>query len=394
MRGPVAAIAALGCALSIPAAGSGEDAASPCRSERVTRHSVDFLNLDLKEYGWVFFDALSERCAVPAREALERKLEGTLRTGRREAMGSSDVLPFQGWLEGVHVELIHATALVLGGRGLLTPRLDGLVRKVARQYRYNRDPGCDPASTENTCLDDQSQAAAAWAWIGAYERLAGRTRNAEPFLDRAEAVLHESFAPSNFLCLRPGTDALPLTCDGFAGLPAELEAGRLSAVVFNHGFENMGYGVGLMTSFSSAFVALEVAGRAVPLSVEEKAVLRSVLVQGQRGATPDGSAFRADGCYRVEAGRLLSGHPCADLGYRPAMFPVRVFYERKIGLPETVGFRYDRFDETLFDAEDGFLHLGRKAVYGYLGFSWWNPPGQPEARPPLSARVRTRRKPA
>lgn len=360
---------------------------SPCRSARVTPGALDHLNLDLKEYGWLFFDALSDGCAGAARDGLVRKLSGTLRGGPREALGRKDVLPFQGWLEGVHVELVHATALVLGGKGLLTPRLDRLVRRVAGQYRYGRDPACDPGSTGNTCLDDQSQAAVAYAWIGAYEALAGRTQSARPRLQRAEALLRESFAAANFLCASPGSDALPAPCSAVESLPLALDEGRVAVVVFNHGFENMGYGVGLMTSFSSAALALELAGRPVSLSPAEQALLRSVLVRGRRAATPDGSAFLPDACYRVEGGRLLAGRECADLGYRPAMFPVRAFYERKVGLPPGEGFGYDRFDASLFDADDPFLHLGRAAVYGHLGASWWRPLGEGGGRPALSARV-------
>lgn len=385
-HGLLALLAAVPLAAAPAPASPPSAAGSPCRSARVTPRPLDFLNLDLKEYGWLFFDALSDGCASAARDGLVRKLEGTLRGGPREALGRKDVLPFQGWLEGVHVELIHATALVLGGRGLLTPRLDRLVRKAGEQYRYGRDPACDPASTGNTCWDDQSQAAVAYAWTGAYEALAGRTGSARPRLDRAEALLAESFAPGSFLCVAPGSDALPVPCGAVESLPGALDEGRVSVAVFNHGFENMGYGVGLMTSFSSAALALELAGRPVTLSPAERAVLRSVLARGRRAATTDGSAFLPDACYRVEAGRLLEGQGCADLGYRPAMFPVRAFYDRKVGVPPGEGFGYDRFDASLFDADDPFLHLGRAAVYGHLGFSWWET-GVAGGRPALSARV-------
>src|SRR5450759_2429858 len=114
-----------------------------CLSAHVTPRAVDFLNLDLKEYGWIFYEAQSDVCASSAYQGLVRKVEGTLKMASREEGGSPSLLPFQGWLEGVHVEMIHVSALVLGGRDRLTPGLDSLVRRVQEQYRYTVDPTCD-----------------------------------------------------------------------------------------------------------------------------------------------------------------------------------------------------------------------------------------------------------
>lgn len=359
-----------------------------CLSAHVTPRAVDFLNLDLKEYGWIFYDAQSDVCAASAYRGLVRKVEGTLQMASREDRGWPRLLPFQGWLEGVHVELIHVSALVLGGRGRLTPRLDSLVRRVQEQYRYTVDPTCDPLSTVNTCFDDQAQAAAAWAWMGAYESLAGRKQSSLSYYERAEAVLRESFAPSNFLCLQQGSAALPLPCETLTSPAEALDSRRSRVVVFNHGFEDAGYGVGLVTSFSSALLAFEVGGRTFTLTPIEKAVLRSIFEEGRRGALPDGSDFRGDGCYEVVGDRLNMGHACADLGYKPKMFPVRLFYDRYVGLANELPYRFDLFDGSLFSADDPFLHLGRKAIYGALAYTWWNPPGAAPLRPPLSATVR------
>ena len=357
-----------------------------CRSDRVTPHAVDFLNLDLKEYGWIFYDAQDGACQSSALRGLVRKVEGTLPMGPRESFGNP-TLPFRGWLEGVHVEMIHVSALLLGGQGRLTPRLDRLVRRVEETYRYTVDPTCDPLSTANTCLDDQSQAAAAHAWMGAYDALAGRRRKARLHLDRAESLLREAFSPSNFLCLPAGSSAAPVPCASVEALAASLDGGRHQVVVFNHGFEDLGYGVGLVTSFSSALVAFDVAGRFFAFTEAEKAILRSIFVAGQRGATADGERFQEDACYLVQGDRTVPGRACADLGYRPRMFPVRPFYERHVGVPNERPYRFDTFDPSLFSAEDDFLHLGRKAIYGELAFRWWNG-GKPGGRPPLAATVR------
>jgi hypothetical protein len=371
-------------------AASPARAATACASDRVTPHAVDFLNLDLKEYGWIFYDAQNGACAASAYRGLVRKVEGSLEMGPRENFGNVGTLPFRGWLEGVHVEMIHVSGLLLGGRGRLTPRLDRLLRRVQETYRYTVDPTCDPLSTANTCLDDQSQAAAAHAWMGVYEELAGRHRPARTHLDRAEALLREAFAEANFLCLPAGSSTAPVPCSTIDALASSLADGGTQVVVFNHGFEDMGYGIGLMTSFSSALVAFDVAGRSFVFTETEKAVLRSIFIAGQRGATADGSLFLNDACHEVLGSRVVGGHPCADLGYRPRMFPVRLFYEKHVGVPNDRPYRYDLFDPSLFSAEDDFLNFGRKAIYGELAFRWWKV-GEPDGRPPLSAAVPSER---
>lgn len=333
-----------------------------CRSEALQFTSRD-QSIELGQYGTMFLEAAMPQCQVIVRDQLARKLRFALSDPpSRDPVLGTPVPPFQRWLAGANVGLAVPTAMQLAAAGLVDPALDMAVRMTIESYRFNVDPSCG-ANFFNECTDDLSQAAVAYAWSAAYEAKSGRTSRATTFASQARAVIHQALSFSHHL--------------------------RISddIVSFNHGFQNVAYGIGLMTSFSSAVIALEEAGVPFEATEEEIDVAWALFREGQRGTATDGSRFHAN-CYRVIAGTFRSDSPCADAEYLPRMFPVRTFYERAFrNAPNTNPYRFDEIDESLFRTT--FINDGRFAVYVVLGERWWHVRPRLEGYRGAPLRVRT-----
>jgi hypothetical protein len=240
---------------------------------------------------------------------------------------------------------------------------------VISAYRFNLDPTCG-VNFANECIDDLTQSAVAYAWSAAYERQSGRGDRADFLAAQARDVMHQALALDHHLCMRAGDTSLPQRCNTLLDVENGLASGYYDIVSFNHGFEDVAYGVGLMTSISSAAIALDEARVPFEATDEEVRVAWALFREGQRATLPDGSGFRSN-CKRVVAGVLRSDSPCADVDYRPRMFPVRTFYQRAFhNAPNTDPYQFDQFDGTLF--QTAFLNDGRLAVYGDLGNRWWD----------------------
>src|SRR4051812_3985209 len=87
-----------------------------CRSDALGTSSPSFrndINLDLADYGKLFLDASHPdiNCARRAAERLYNKLKATSDSGTHTETLGRTVGPFQGWLEGAHLQLAFATAL-------------------------------------------------------------------------------------------------------------------------------------------------------------------------------------------------------------------------------------------------------------------------------------------
>lgn len=333
------------------------DAHAVCRSAALdfTTHDI---SLELGEYGTLFREASLPECQTVVRNQLLRKLRLALtEPARPDIVFGRSVRTFERWLAGANVGLAVPTAMQLGGARLLDAELDQAVRATIEAYRFNIDPACG-TNLSNECMDDYTQAAVAFAWSAAYERQSDRPDRAKQFAANARKAIHDALAFDHHVCMSP-TETLPHVC-------SDRDANVLS---FNHGFEDVAYGIGLMTSISSAAVALEIAGAPYVASDDELRVAWALFIEGQNATLPDGSAFRAN-CYRVVDGVLKADSRCADIEYAPRMFPVRTFYERAFhNAPNTAPYRFDETDHSLFDT--AFVNDGRYAVYVQLGEEWW-----------------------
>jgi hypothetical protein len=246
--------------------------------------------------------------------------------------------------------------------------LDQSIRATIASYRFNPDPTCGP-NFYNECIDDLTQAAVAYAWSAAYEAKSGRRQRAAQFADDAREVIGRALALDHHVCVRAGSNDLPQLCSSLAGAISGLNTGFYEITSFNHGFQDVAYGIGLMTSLSSAAIALEEAGAPFEATDEEIAVAWALFHEGQRHTVSDGSAFQST-CMQIAGSIVSKSSPCADADYLPRMFPVRTFYQRVFhNAPNEDPFRFDTFDPALFNT--AFVNDGRYAVYIELGEQWW-----------------------
>ena len=345
------------------------DAHAACRSDALTFSARD-ISLELADYGTLFREASMPECRGAVHDALLRKLRLSLAEPQRlEPVFGRPVGTFERWLAGAHLGLIVPTAMQLGGAGLLDAVLDHAVRASIAAYRFNIDPSCG-LNYANECMDDFTQAAAAYAWSAAYEHASGREANAERYAAAARDAMQEALAIGRHTCVPSMPRSMPEPCANLPGAEAGLGSGFYDIVSFNHGFQNVAYGIGLMTSLSSAALALDVAGQPFAASEEQTRVAWALFREGQAATTADGFAFRAD-CIRMISGLRFDDARCADADYLPRMFPVRTFYERSFhNAPNSAAYRFDEFDAGLFNT--AFINDGRYAVYIELGERWWH----------------------
>jgi hypothetical protein len=218
-------------------------------------------------YGIIFEDANTVGCSAAAAVALYQKVSATLSNQGRwpvhDDQVDQDVYAYGGWLEGANVGLIYATGLELGQHGKLTVALDNLLMSI--NYPAYIDAHCgfdgDRWQLANSCTDDFSVAAHGWAWKSAYQHLTGRPAWLE--VTNARQEITSALSPDKSVCVYPnlpsGTDMGPY---GHRG-PCVNDTAPLSSGAWALGLHNgdaIPYGLGLMTSISSAAAGMDVAG--------------------------------------------------------------------------------------------------------------------------------------
>ena len=353
-------------------------------------------SIEFGQYGTLFLESGIPACRQAAHDMLLRKLRLTLaQRPHVHPLLKKTVGPFGAWLAGSSLGLAVPTAMRLGGAGLLDAPLDSALRSAISAYAFNLDPTCG-VNYVNGCMDDFTQAATAYGWIAAYQSRSGEAPAAERSAVQARNLIGRALSLDSHMCKAADDDTLPSLCRGLPGIEEGLGSGYYQLISFNHGFEDVAYGIGLITSISSAAIALEVAGSPYVPAPNETMVAWALFREGQRAALPDGSGFRTH-CYRVSDHSLVRTSECADawnlrdpsdplfnqwIYYLPQMFPVRTAYRHLFhGAPNSDPFQFDRFDPALFTGP--FLNDGRKAVYGILGDAWWNDAATSEVRPAL-----------
>jgi hypothetical protein len=329
------------------------------------------------------------------------------------AVVDKTVGPYQGWLEGANVSLIMASGLLLADRGRLNPTLDSAIRRVIGSYVFNRDASCGFSDGRwrgpNNCMDDYTVGATGFAWIAAYKYKRGDSA-VSYYSSSAQNLINLSFSPDDSVCIHKLTSTWSASdsrgpCNG---APSDLRAGTAEAISFNHGQETIAYGLGLMTSVSSAFIGLQTANVAVSLTDDQKQVALALFKEAQKHtAEMTGDHFLND-CYvyddsgtgflsKAACGEGRDDNPLHNDGYRPKMFPVYNFYTSVLNITvPNDKYIYDQFDSMLFYRADqppfytdGFFNRGRQSVYGDLTQCWYpastRPPlGGPRAATPLA----------
>ena len=321
------------CSVAFLLAMSGR-ASAECRSAALPLLTPD-QSLDLGAYGTLFREASVPQCREVVRTALTNRLQAALAApARYDVVLKRSVPSFERWLAGANLGLAVPAAMQVQP----DVQLDQAIRAAIAAYRFNIDPTCG-TNFANECMDDFTQAAVAYAWSAAYAKRGDLAL-------AARGAMHEALAP-------------------------ERHTWVLDEIVsFNHGFQNVAYGIGLMTSLSSAAIALEEFGDPFVPTDEETTVAWALFREGQKRTLADGSAFRSN-CFRYAGDAFVADAPCADADYQPRMFPVRTFYERVFhSAPNEDPFRFDQADPSLF--QTAFINDGRYAVYVELGERWWH----------------------
>ena len=401
------------------------------------------LNKELGDYGLIFEDAKNRDCAgggptAGASQALLAKINNTFNYnyGQHNDAMNRQVGPYQGWLEGAHVTLIFSSALLIGGHGDLKSDLDTALQRVRDSYVDNPDGSCGFYKPDgwltnggNTCMDDHSIAASAWAWIAAYE--AKRGRSSGTYVANARRSINRSFSTYDSVCISDPSDqanfpinystrgpcnvhtaasdpvlsGLPLTTLQQKLLPLDgTPPGEILSI--NRG-QNVPYGAGLMTSISSALLGLEEAGAATSLTPQQQVIAAAFLAEAQSKSDPTGSYFKggadAPGGTANCARYVLSGGSvirndnqyCGDNDTRPRIFNltseaavsgISSVYERFVNhaVPSTVydrangvpvqqnAYAFNQFQQSYFtkNANVTTLNWGREVYYHYLGWGW------------------------
>jgi hypothetical protein len=166
------------------------------------------------------------------------------------------------------------------------------------------------------------------------------------------------------------------------GTVAELPLGTSQTVSLDHGYQNIPYGFGLMTSVASAFLGLDVSGSGYAWKTGEKDIAIALFEEAQRKISSY-STFRNDcarpvkqssGIWTVDYNSI-----CSNAQNTPDMFALYTFYTKKVGTVPNAGsydssfFNEDRFNLT--DAEQlnehgSFRNYGRFVTYGMLARTW------------------------
>jgi hypothetical protein len=396
------------------------------------------LETNFRDYGVLFHDAQDVYCYQNAATWLAAKIQDEL-----DAASPG----FRGFLGGGDAYLAMATGLILGGRGpwaldaATRSRLDGLLQRVADPmdrggYRFDPvlDTQCNaaaksrgspsrPAASDNTCMEEYATAAAAHAWIAAYQIKNGRSPG--DHVGQAHANLHDSFSLTDSACVHAKGSPAGLECTTCV---TAISDGDLYNGILNDGIdvlsynglgftsagrpagENPNYGAGILTSLAAAVTALQVAGEnRYPNPYDwwpnlgEIVLAQGLVRQAQKRIERDWGAPCAvnwtQSCYdpnvpvTPNVGLVCTNDvDCADPGkvepgqtrglYRPAFYPIRSFLNSKFSFPDRRQplmldglFSFDAcptgFPDDSFSNPRGFLGDARLAVYRDLAWNWF-----------------------
>jgi hypothetical protein len=233
-------------------------------------------------------------------------------------------------------------------------------------------------------MDDYAVAATGFAWIAAYKYKRGDS-GVSYYVNAANNAISSALSTDESVCAYfSGTSFSPTSARGpCTATVADLRNNVAETVSLNHGQQTIAYGMGLMTSISSAFIGLQTANANPTLTQDQKDVALALYkeAQAQNHTAADGSTFVAGGCYALKldlTGFQTIAH-CGDVGggYKPKMFPVKTFYQ-VLGITNlpTAGYQFDQFDPNLFlnpvtGVWDPFYNNGRFVVYRDLTQCWW-----------------------
>src|ERR1051326_7176961 len=295
------------------------------------------VNLNLRDYGQIFQDAAqpsNTSAWLSARDALIRKIDNTIAAGSHyDTVLKRTAGPYQGWIEGANVSLIMASGLLLSDppKQQLTRPLDSAIRRVIGSYVFNRDAGCGYSDGrwqyQNTCMDDYAVAATGFAWIAAYKYKRGDS-GVTYYSDQAKNAINSALSLDESVCAYPsGSSFSPTSARGpCTATVTDLRNNVAETVSLNHGQQTIAYGMGLMTSISSAFIGLQTANANPSLTQDQKDIALALFkeAQAQNHTAADGSTFVAGGCYALKldlTGFQTIAH-CGDVGggYKPKMF--------------------------------------------------------------------------
>jgi hypothetical protein len=409
------------------------------------------LEKDFADYGLLFEDAKDRNCSLWAKQSLGWKIDDTLAraTNRTHTHNAAwtNVGPYQNWLEGAHVNMIMPTALQIGGHGDMTSALDAKIQSVItsftnnpnRPYGQNTLGQCGigtfwkdlDGNTSDTCMDEHTVGATAYAWIAAYQNKRGNTTSRDNNITSAKTAINSAFSLDDSICLHDPNVAMSATGRGPCNVtdPTQIVSvlTRFSnpgwTYSFNRG-QNQAYGFGLLASVSSALIGLEEAdapdiyGNAilkdsngnpiapVYLTDAQNKIAVALLKEAQRSSTPstgdyfNGHLGGTGNCrnFGVSGGSVYwqDGKSCADSLQRarwyslggaadPTVAP-NTFFSKYIGVtPSTTvydpqgnvtisnAFTFNRFLWTDFvkdPATASSAHWARAVWYGNLGYYW------------------------
>ena len=404
------AVVVLGCA---------SHAFSQCRSAQgnTTRDVTYYkqsLNGDLADYGTIFEEAAPwSSCTQDAADALYKKLYTTFhpetlgqgfpswQTGLTDAQVNLTLHdPFQRWLSGGDVALIHATALRLANVGKLTKPLDDLIHQI--NYVRNVDFYCGWdnfwGKDQNSCMEEYAIGSMGYAWIAAYRAKRNVGDDVTTPLNNAHDDVGYALSTDHYsLCAWDGTTyASTAPANPCSGSISDIIAGTHIPIAFHTG-DSIPYGFGLLTSIASAAVAnkgaVPTSNTSTFLSSPQKTVVQQLYahsiphttysVDPMTGAVTfdwksDCSQFTKQGNAMV----VTSTNPCGantpQVG-GPKMFPLDAFIGTYAPPVASTQPKFDIFDPNLFcDGTDQyceFFSAGRRAVYGQMAHDWVvNPP--------------------
>ncbi|MDQ3280284.1 MAG: hypothetical protein M3Q69_02615 [Acidobacteriota bacterium] len=367
-------------------------------------------NANLFDYGVIFEDAGDAACSSTAAVALYKKVMQTYAFGTyTDSVTNSVVDAYQGWLEGANAGLVYATALRLGGMGTLTKPLAALIDQLP--YTENLDSSCGFATNRNgvtsyawsvnnlnSCMDDWAMAAHARGWQSVW--WASRFSSNIP-VQLAKDAASNALNTSESVCLHPtGTPANPAPSAGpCTATVTDLDNNAAVAVAL-HGGDSLPYGIGLMSTMASADVALSLINESIPYTTDEVKIAKALYKNADAHTELDWNpqylyTFKSD-CYHFShgsGGELVrtTDFGCMDTsygdgrtgGYQPEMFPVRAYYDAKLGgAPAAANYDFSVFVDALFCDDDAyancrFFNPGRKAVYKTIGYEWVTPANRP-----------------
>jgi hypothetical protein len=420
MKNNVSRVLAVVCALSALPALAGDFTTCFGTKAGITESG---LNDNLNDIGMMFHDAKNTSCnATTVAQRLRQKITAMNNAGA-----------FSGFLAGGSMGLAMATTLELGGRvgtGLNQVSvaelelLDQAIYASGQAYQFqagvvgdecginfrptqaNPLPGGEEVwRRANSCMDDYAIGAWALGWKAAYYAKTSRPNAGM----RTATINHikSALGEAESICVHDPTAARDTSANKRGECNSNVGAlsiyGPSELVSLNHGSQSPAYGIGLMTSISTAFTGLDVAGYPInvtnELTANEKKAAEYLLFEGRQKSV--GGAFSSTACFNMQGGTtvfpwvygtnadLVKPWKCSDnvFTYHADMFAVKEFYDRygfSTSLSVT-GHSYAtaNFNETHFKGNEvatprtEFFGPGRRAVYRVLSGDWVYAAGRP-----------------